>query len=101
MVGLHLFHGGEQFLVERAFNEAWTRLTAGLQSELDAEILDSESSPAEVAVAVGSVGFFSTGRVVGTRDWPAPLPRPGRKRESAKPLAPNPPPPPPRGSAHL
>src|SRR5258708_8608683 len=84
MVGLHLFHGGEQFLVERAFNQAWTRLTSGLQSELDAEILDSESSPAEVAVAVGSVGFFSTGRLVGIRDWRALVPRPGRKGRCAK-----------------
>ncbi|HXA43196.1 MAG TPA: DNA polymerase III subunit delta [Candidatus Solibacter sp.] len=89
-MGLHLFHGGEQFLVERAFNQAWARFTSGLQSELDAEILDSESTPAEVAVAVGSVGFFSTGRVVGIKDWRALMPKPGRKGRSAKAVAEDP-----------
>jgi DNA polymerase-3 subunit delta len=89
-VGLYLFHGGEGYLVEQAFGETWARLTSGLESELDAEMLDPDSSPAEVAVAAGSVGFFSSGRVVGIRDWKVLLPRPGRKSRSAKAVAADP-----------
>jgi DNA polymerase-3 subunit delta len=83
-VGLFLFHGGEAYLVEQAFADTWARLTSALDSELDAEMMDPESSPAEVAAAAGSVGFFSTGRVVGIREWKMLLPRPGRKSRSAK-----------------
>ncbi len=89
-MGLYLFHGGEAYLVEQAFGDTWARLTSGLESELDAEVLDPESSPAEVAAAAGSVGFFSSGRVVGIRDWKVLLPRPGRKSRSAKAVAADP-----------
>jgi DNA polymerase III subunit delta len=83
-VGLYLFHGGESYLVERAFNETWRRLVGGLESELDAEMLDSESSPADVLDATSSVGFFSAGRVVGVRDWKTLVPRPGGRSRSTK-----------------
>jgi DNA polymerase-3 subunit delta len=89
-MGLYLFHGGESYLVDQAFGETWAKLTAGLESELDAEMLDPDSSPAEVAVAAGSVGFFSSGRVVGIRNWKALMPRPGRKSRSAKAVAADP-----------
>jgi DNA polymerase-3 subunit delta len=84
MVGVYLFHGGEEYLVERAFRATWAKLTADLQSDLDAEMLDPDSSPAAVLAAASSVGFFSTGRVVGIHDWKALMPRPGRKSRSAK-----------------
>lgn len=83
-MALYLFHGGESYLVERAFNDTWRKLTSSLESELDAEMLDSESSPSEVLAATSSVGFFSAGRVVGVRDWKPLAPRPGRKSRSTK-----------------
>jgi DNA polymerase-3 subunit delta len=89
-VGVYLFHGGEAYLVDRAFRATWIKLTEGLESELDAEMLDPDSSPAAVLEAAGSVGFFSPGRVVGIRDWKAVLPRPGRKSRSAKAVAADP-----------
>jgi DNA polymerase III delta subunit len=89
-VGLYLFHGGEGYLAEEAFHDTWAKLTSGLESELDAEMLDPDSSPAEVAAAAGSVGFFSSGRVVGIRNWKPLLPRPGRKPRSAKAAAADP-----------
>ena len=89
-MGIYLFHGGEEYLVDRAFRATWATLTESLESELDAEMLDPESSPAEVLAAASSVGFFSTGRVVGIRDWKALLPRPGRKSRSAKAVAADP-----------
>ena len=89
-MGIHLFHGGEPYLVERGFNQAWSRLTSGLGSDLDAEILDSESTPGDVALAIGTVGFFSSGRVVGIRNWRALIPKPGRKARSAKAAADDP-----------
>src|SRR6476661_1694452 len=70
-MGLWLFHGGEAYLVERAFRDTWTKLTAGLESELDRELLDPGASPEELVAAAGSVGFFSPARVVGVRDWRA------------------------------
>lgn len=89
-MGLYLFHGGEPYLVDRAFRATWARLTESLESELDAEMLDPESSPAAVVSAASSVGFFSTGRVVGIRDWKALAPRPGRKPRAAKAVAADP-----------
>ena len=89
-MGVYLFHGGEAFLVDRAFRATWSKLTGSLESELDAEMLDPDSSPAAVLAAASSVGFFSTGRVVGIRDWKALLPRPGRKSRSAKAVAEDP-----------
>jgi DNA polymerase-3 subunit delta len=83
-VGLYLFHGGEPYLVERAFDETWRRLIQGLESELDAEMLDSEASAADVLAATSSVGFFNAGRVVGVRDWKTLAPRPGRRARSSK-----------------
>jgi DNA polymerase-3 subunit delta len=90
VVGVYLFHGGEAYLVERAFRATWARLTESLESDLDAEMLDPASSPAAVLAAASSVGFFSTGRVVGIRDWKALMPRPGRKSRSAKAIAADP-----------
>ena len=87
---MYLFHGGEGYLVERAFRATWQQLTQSLESELDAEMLDSESSPAEVLGAASSVGFFSPGRVIGIRDWKPLMPRPGRKPRSAKAAAADP-----------
>ena len=89
-MGLFLFHGGESYLVERAFNETWHRLIGTLESELDAEILDSDSSPADVLGAASSVGFFNAGRVVGVREWKTLAPRPGRRTRSTKTGAPDP-----------
>src|SRR5439155_23065598 len=68
-LGLWLFHGGEAYLVEKGFQDAWVRLTQGLESELDRELLPPEVRPEELIVAAGSVGFFSAGRVVGVRGW--------------------------------
>jgi DNA polymerase-3 subunit delta len=68
-LGLWLFHGGERFLVERAFNQAWEKLTGDLDSDLDRELLDPTAPAEEVLQAVSSVGFFSPGRVVGIREW--------------------------------
>jgi DNA polymerase-3 subunit delta len=89
-VGVYLFHGGESYLVDRAFRATWTKLTESLESELDAEMLDPESSPAAVLEAASSVGFFSPGRVIGIRDWKVLLPRPGRRSRSAKAAAADP-----------
>ena len=76
---IYLFHGGEPYLSERAFLETWRGLTADLTSDLDQEILDAATAPAEVVMAAASVGFFSTGRVVGIRDWKPLMPGGGRK----------------------
>ena len=89
-MALYLFHGGESYLIERAFDETWRKLTSSLESELDAEVLDPESSPADVLTATNSVGFFSAGRVVGVRDWKTLAPRPGRRSRSSRDGAPDP-----------
>lgn len=68
-MAIHLFHGSESYLVDLAFRKAWQELTRGLDSELDAELLDPGASPDDVLVACTSVGFFSPFRVVGIRDW--------------------------------
>src|ERR1700730_11402121 len=89
-MGLFLYHGDEGYLVERAFNAKWSEVTADLESELDAEMLDAESSPADVFAATSSVGFFSAGRVVGVREWKSLAPHPGRKSRSANAAASDP-----------
>jgi DNA polymerase-3 subunit delta len=68
-VAIHLFHGSEAYLVELTFRRAWTEFTRGLDSDLDAEMLDPGASADDVLVACTSVGFFSPVRVVGIRDW--------------------------------
>jgi DNA polymerase-3 subunit delta len=68
-LAIHLFHGSEPYLVDLAFRKTWQELTRGLDSELDAEMLDSGASPDDLLVACTSVGFFSPVRVVGIRDW--------------------------------
>jgi DNA polymerase-3 subunit delta len=78
-VGVYLFHGGEPYLAERAFLETWARLTADLTSDLDQEMLDGAATPEEVVTAASSVGFFSSGRVVGVRNWKPLMPGGGRK----------------------
>lgn len=83
-LGLTLIHGGEAYLIERAFATAWRRHTAAIASDLDAEILDDGASPEDVVAAAAAVGFFSPGRVVGVRDWRALAPRPGRRPKAAK-----------------
>lgn len=76
---LHLYHGAEAFLVERAFQKAWSDLTKDLTSDLDAEMLDAAASPGEVLTAASAVGFFSPSRVVGIRDWKPLVDKPGRR----------------------
>jgi DNA polymerase-3 subunit delta len=78
-VSISLFHGGEGYLAEEAFLEAWRKLTADLVSDLDSEMMDAGSSPADVAMAASSVGFFSPGRVIGIRDWKPLMPGGGRR----------------------
>ena len=82
-MAIYLFHGGEAYLAEREFLQTWQRLTADRTSDLDAEMLDPTASPAEVALAAGTIGFFSPVRVVGIRDWKPLLPVPGRRRSKA------------------
>ena len=82
-MAIYLFHGGESYLAEREFLETWRRLTADLISDLDAEMLDATTSPAEVAMAAGTIGFFSPIRVVGIRDWKPLMPVSGRRRAKA------------------
>ena len=79
-IGLWLFHGGEAYLVERAFQDTWASLTSGLESELDRELLDSSVSAEELVTAAGSVGFFSSARVVGVRGWKALVPASGKRK---------------------
>lgn len=75
----HLFHGSESYLVDLAFRKAWRELTRGLDSDLDAELLDPGTPPADVLVACTSVGFFTSVRVVGIRDWRSLTGQPGRR----------------------
>lgn len=82
-MGLHLFHGSEPYLVELAFRQAWGQLTAGLDSDLDSEMLDGGAGIADVLLACTSVGFFSQVRVVGVRDWKL-LSGTGKKGRSKK-----------------
>jgi DNA polymerase-3 subunit delta len=77
--GVYLFHGGEAYLVERAFAQTWKELTAGLDSELDWEILDPDAGPEDLRAAAGSPGFFAPQKVVGIRDWQALRAAPKRK----------------------
>jgi DNA polymerase-3 subunit delta len=78
-LGLSLFHGGETYLVDRAFESAWGRFAAAAASELDIELMDDGATPAEVLGAASAVGFFAPGRVVGVRDWRALVGRSGRR----------------------
>jgi DNA polymerase-3 subunit delta len=82
-MSIYLFHGGESYLAEREFQATWHRLTEGLTSDLDAEMLDPGAAPAEVVLAAGTIGFFSPVRVVGIRDWKPLLPVAGRRRTKA------------------
>ncbi|MGB2940282.1 MAG: hypothetical protein WBD38_08295 [Candidatus Dormiibacterota bacterium] len=82
-MAIYLFHGGEPYLAEREFLATWRRLTGDLTSDLDAEMLEPSTSPAEVVIAAGTVGFFSPVRVVGIRDWKPLLPTPGRRKAKA------------------
>ncbi|MFN2465277.1 MAG: DNA polymerase III subunit delta [Candidatus Dormibacteria bacterium] len=68
-MAIHLFHGSEGYLVELAFKKTWSQLTSGLDSDLDAELLDAGATADDVLVACTSVGFFSPVRIVGIRDW--------------------------------
>ena len=89
-VEIQLFHGGESFLVDAAFDSAWTGATSGMESELDREFLDPGASIDDVVASLSSVGFFSPTRVVGIRDWKPLLPKVGGGRRSKKDAADDP-----------
>jgi len=82
-LGLWLYHGGEPYLVDRAWRATWQRLTAAQDSDLDRELLDPTASVEAVLDAVSSVGFFAAGRVVGVREWRALAAAGGRRKPSA------------------
>ena len=82
-IGLWLFHGGEAYLVDRAFQDTWSKLTADLDSELDRELLDASTPADQVVGAASSVGFFAPARVVGVRDWKVLSAAGGRRKSGA------------------